>query len=100
MVPGGCKELQRVTSGNRGLLGVSGGYMRRLRIVTKVNRWLQKDTGCSKRLQGFQEVRKVPKGLEGFARGNRGLQEVTEWFQLVARGSMGLQGGTGGYKKL
>ena len=40
-------------------------------------------------------VRKVPKGLEGFTRGNRGLQEVTEWFQLVARGSMGLQGGTG-----
>ena len=76
VVPGGCKELQRVTSGNKGLLGVSGGYMRRLRIVTK--------------------VRKVPKGLEGFARGNRGLQEVTEWFQLVARGSMGLQGGTGG----
>ena len=52
VVPGGCKELQRVTSGNRGLLGVSGGYMRRLRIVTKVNRWLQKDTGCSKRLKG------------------------------------------------
>ena len=52
MVPGGCKELQRVTSGNRRLLGVSEGYMRRLRIVTKVNRWLHKDTGCSKRLQG------------------------------------------------
>ena len=52
MVSGGCKELQRVTSGNRGLLGVSGGYMRRLRIVTKVNRWLQKDTGYSKRLKG------------------------------------------------
>ena len=45
-------------------------------------------------------VRKVPKGLEGFARGNRGLQEVTEWFQVVPRGSMGIQGGTGGYKKL
>ena len=44
-------------------------------------------------------VRKVPKGLEGFARGNRGLQEVPEWFQVVARGS-GIQGGTGGYKKL
>ena len=56
MVPGGCKELQRVTSGNRGLLGVSGGYMRRLRIVTKVNRWLQKDTGCSKRLKGVSRV--------------------------------------------
>ena len=41
--------------------------------------------------------------LEGFARGNRGLQEVTEWFQVVARGSMGLQGVTGvtrGYKEL
>ena len=38
--------------------------------------------------------------LERFARGNRGLQEVTEWFQVVARGSMGLQGVTGGYKRL
>ena len=45
-------------------------------------------------------VRKVLKGLEGFARGNRGLHEVTEWFQVVARGSMGIPGGTGGYKKL
>ena len=50
--------------------------------------------------RAFQEIRNVPKGLEGFARGNRGLQEVTEWFQVVARGSMELQGVTGGYKKL
>ena len=98
MVPGGCKELQRVTSGNRGLLGVSGGYMRRLRIVTKVGYKRLQDV--QKDYRGFQVVRKVPKGLEGFAMGNRGLQEVTEWFQVVARGSMGIQGGTGGYKKL
>ena len=45
----------------------------------------------------------VPSGCKGFfgvTRGNRGLQEVTEWFQVVARGSLGLQGVTGGYKKL
>ena len=69
VVPGGCKELQRVTSG---LLGVSGGYKRlqliprnyrRLRIDTKVNRWLQKFTGCSKRITGrFKRLGMFQKG--------------------------------------